>query len=60
MRKNFNPEHAQESIFVLHDCFSVCVQGIQFYTQVKTVTQMWRGEDAQLSTGSATAMPVMR
>ncbi|KAK7104562.1 probable methylmalonate-semialdehyde/malonate-semialdehyde dehydrogenase [acylating], mitochondrial [Littorina saxatilis] len=35
-------------------------QGIQFYTQVKTVTQMWRGEDAQLSTGSATAMPVMR
>lgn len=35
-------------------------QGVQFYTQVKTVTQMWRGEDAQLSTQSATAMPVMR
>lgn len=35
-------------------------QGIQFYTQVKTVTQMWRGEDAALSTGSATAMPVMK
>lgn len=35
-------------------------QGIQFYTQIKTVTQMWRGEDAQLSTGSATAMPVQR
>ncbi|XP_025103394.1 probable methylmalonate-semialdehyde dehydrogenase [acylating], mitochondrial [Pomacea canaliculata] len=35
-------------------------QGVQFYTQVKTVTQMWRGEDAAMSVGSATAMPVMR
>jgi len=33
-------------------------QGIQFYTQTKTVTQMWKGEDAKLSTQSATAMPV--
>nr|KAG5693937.1 hypothetical protein BaRGS_008206 [Batillaria attramentaria] len=34
-------------------------QGIQFYTQIKTVTQMWREEDAT-PMGSATAMPVMR
>ncbi|CAG5128061.1 unnamed protein product [Candidula unifasciata] len=32
-------------------------QGIQFYTQVKTVTQMWRGEDA-VSHKPATTMPV--
>jgi len=35
-------------------------QGIQFYTQTKTVTQMWRGEDSKLSSQSATAMPVQR
>ncbi|KAK3608548.1 hypothetical protein CHS0354_042525 [Potamilus streckersoni] len=34
-------------------------QGIQFYTQLKTVTQMWRSEDAGLSK-PAVAMPVMR
>lgn len=34
-------------------------QGIQFYTQVKTVTQMWRGEDA-VSTRPATNMPVQQ
>ncbi|XP_071548684.1 probable methylmalonate-semialdehyde/malonate-semialdehyde dehydrogenase [acylating], mitochondrial [Panulirus ornatus] len=33
--------------------------GINFYTQLKTVTQMWREADAT-STQSATAMPVMR
>uniref|UniRef100_A0A8W8I840 Aldedh domain-containing protein n=1 Tax=Magallana gigas TaxID=29159 RepID=A0A8W8I840_MAGGI len=33
--------------------------GVQFYTQLKTVTQMWRSDDATLS-GSQTAMPVMR
>jgi len=33
--------------------------GINFYTQLKTVTQMWREIDAT-STQSATAMPVMR
>ncbi|XP_074644267.1 putative methylmalonate-semialdehyde/malonate-semialdehyde dehydrogenase [acylating], mitochondrial [Tubulanus polymorphus] len=34
-------------------------QGIQFYTEVKTITQMWREDDV---TGgkAATAMPVMR
>jgi len=34
-------------------------QGFNFYMQTKTVTQVWRAEDAQL-TGSATAMPVMQ
>lgn len=34
-------------------------QGINFYTQLKTVTQMWRGEDAT-DTRPAVAMPVMR
>lgn len=34
-------------------------QGIQFYTQVKTVTQLWRGEDVTHAQAS-TAMPVMR
>lgn len=33
--------------------------GFNFYTQLKTVTQLWRSEDA-VSTGSATVMPVMR
>jgi len=34
-------------------------QGIQFYTQIKTVTQMWRGEDAVSSTPS-TNMPIQQ
>lgn len=33
--------------------------GINFYTQLKTVTQMWKESDVT-STQSATAMPVMR
>lgn len=33
--------------------------GLNFYTQVKTVTQMWRADDAT-DTRAATAMPVMR
>ncbi|XP_018026739.1 probable methylmalonate-semialdehyde dehydrogenase [acylating], mitochondrial [Hyalella azteca] len=33
--------------------------GLNFYTQWKTVTQMWRDSDAT-PTGTATAMPVMR
>lgn len=34
-------------------------QGIQFYTQIKTVTQMWRAEDS-VSTKAATNMPVQQ
>lgn len=34
-------------------------QGINFYTQIKTVTQLWRSEDATDSKAT-TAMPVMR
>jgi len=34
-------------------------QGINFYTQTKTITQLWRSEDA-VESQSATAMPVMR
>ncbi|XP_013388898.2 probable methylmalonate-semialdehyde dehydrogenase [acylating], mitochondrial isoform X1 [Lingula anatina] len=34
-------------------------QGIHFYTQTKTITQMWREDDAT-DTQAATAMPVMR
>ncbi|XP_052275637.1 methylmalonate-semialdehyde dehydrogenase [acylating], mitochondrial-like isoform X3 [Dreissena polymorpha] len=34
-------------------------QGLNFYTQLKTVTQMWRGEDATV-TRPAVAMPVMK
>lgn len=34
-------------------------QGIQFYTQVKTVTQMWRGEDA-VSSRPTVNMPVQQ
>ena len=33
---------------------------IQFYTQVKTVTSQWKAEDATVTTGSVTAMPVMQ
>jgi len=32
-------------------------QGFNFFTQMKTVTQLWRTEDA-VSTGSATTIPV--
>jgi len=35
-------------------------QGIQFYTQTKTVTQMWRAEDAKKSSKASTNMPVQR
>ncbi|XP_046366163.1 probable methylmalonate-semialdehyde dehydrogenase [acylating], mitochondrial [Haliotis rufescens] len=35
-------------------------QGIQFYTQVKTITQLWKSDDAGVQKGSATTMPVMR
>ncbi|KAK6182672.1 hypothetical protein SNE40_010300 [Patella caerulea] len=34
-------------------------QGVQFYTQVKTVTQLWKSDDAGVK-GSATNMPVQR
>ncbi|KAL4238119.1 Methylmalonate-semialdehyde dehydrogenase [acylating] mitochondrial [Mactra antiquata] len=34
-------------------------QGINFYTQIKTVTQMWRDEDATV-TKPAVSMPVMK
>ncbi|XP_076803630.1 methylmalonate-semialdehyde/malonate-semialdehyde dehydrogenase [acylating], mitochondrial-like [Clavelina lepadiformis] len=34
-------------------------QGIQFYTQLKTITQLWREEDVKHSK-AAVAMPVMR
>ncbi|KAL3310481.1 Methylmalonate-semialdehyde dehydrogenase [acylating] mitochondrial [Cichlidogyrus casuarinus] len=34
-------------------------QGINFYTQVKTITSLWREEDSVVK-GSATAMPVIR
>lgn len=34
-------------------------QGINFFTQIKTVTQLWRSEDAT-DTKATTAMPVMR
>ena len=35
------------------------LQGIQFYTQLKTVTQLWREEDTT-STKATVAMPVMK
>ncbi|XP_065843392.1 probable methylmalonate-semialdehyde/malonate-semialdehyde dehydrogenase [acylating], mitochondrial [Oscarella lobularis] len=34
-------------------------QGVQFYTQTKTITQLWRSEDAT-STKAATVMPTMK
>ena len=35
-------------------------QGVQFYTELKTVTQLWREADSKAGTVSPTAMPVMR
>jgi malonate-semialdehyde dehydrogenase (acetylating) / methylmalonate-semialdehyde dehydrogenase len=35
-------------------------QGVNFYTQVKTVTQLWREDEAGVTLGSQTTMPVMR
>lgn len=40
-------------------CSHFCTQGIQFYTQLKTVTQLWREEDTS-STKATVAMPVMK
>eukprot|EP00118_Oscarella_pearsei_P025106 m.307526 g.307526 ORF g.307526 m.307526 type:complete len:523 (+) comp42394_c0_seq1:50-1618(+) len=34
-------------------------QGVQFYTQMKTITQLWRSEDAS-HTKAATVMPTMK
>ena len=36
------------------------LQGINFYTQLKTVTQLWRSDDAVSSKASPLAMPVMK
>lgn len=38
--------------------FSVILQGIQFYTQIKTVTSQWKAEDATLKSPAVT-MPTM-
>lgn len=35
-------------------------QGVNFYTQLKTVTQLWREDEAGVPVGSQTTMPVMR
>eukprot|EP00090_Calanus_glacialis_P001270 TRINITY_DN10883_c0_g1_i1.p1 TRINITY_DN10883_c0_g1~~TRINITY_DN10883_c0_g1_i1.p1 ORF type:complete len:265 (-),score=97.27 TRINITY_DN10883_c0_g1_i1:73-831(-) len=35
-------------------------QGVQFFTQTKTVTSLWKAEDATSDSKSATAMPVLR
>ena len=35
-------------------------QGIHFFTQTKTVTSLWKAEDASSDSKSATAMPVLR
>ncbi|KAL3873073.1 hypothetical protein ACJMK2_036232 [Sinanodonta woodiana] len=40
------------------DLYGLGKEGIQFNTQIKTVTQMWRSEDAGISK-PAVAMPVM-
>lgn len=33
--------------------------GVNFYTQIKTVTSLWRGDDAQ-TLKAATVMPTMK
>merc|ERR1712096_283562 len=35
-------------------------QGVHFFTQTKTVTSLWKAEDAPSDSKSATAMPVLR
>ena len=35
-------------------------QAIHFFTQTKTVTSLWKAEDASLDSRSATAMPVLK
>lgn len=37
---------------------SVLLQGVQFYTQIKTVTSQWKAEDATLKSPAVT-MPTM-
>lgn len=41
------------------DCHFYGKQGVHFYTQVKTVTQLWRESDVT-HTRAAVAMPVMQ
>ena len=45
--------------FSILSLLSVSTQAIQFFTNTKTVTQLWRGEDASDS-AVATAMPVQK
>lgn len=45
-------------LYILKNNFTA-FQGINFYTQLKTVTQMWREDDATV-TKPAVAMPVMK
>lgn len=54
------------NVFCLYNKFIVkhipyLLQGVNFYTQLKTVTQMWRSDDADLSSkASPYAMPIMK
>lgn len=49
-------KHAATSLCLSLLC--VLLQGVQFYTQVKTVTSQWKAEDAALKSPAVT-MPTM-
>ncbi|KAF7255696.1 hypothetical protein EG68_07609 [Paragonimus skrjabini miyazakii] len=38
----------------------LCLEGFHFYSQLKTVTQLWRSDEASSSVSPATSIPVMR
>ena len=40
-------------------CLCVCVQGVEFYTQTKTITALWREEDAAGAAANVT-MPIYK
>lgn len=44
----------------LGDCHFYGKQGVNFYTETKTITSMWRHEDAVAGLGASVVMPTIR
>lgn len=55
---SLNENHGAERRNLCSCLLSVLLQGIQFYTQIKTVTSQWKAEDATLKSPAVT-MPTM-
>lgn len=59
LRKTSTSSLREPSVaFLCLSLLAVLLQGIQFYTQIKTVTSQWKAEDATLKSPAVT-MPTM-